>query len=367
MKIALVTEIPAPFRISPWNALAARPNVELCVFLLAERDPRRGYELHRDEWRFDSHVLGGHGLVRGRRWIVASRGIGRALASFRPDLVIVGGWNQPAFLQAVRYASRRGTPYVLWVESTARDLRLRGLGLEALKRRLLAGAAGVIVPGRAAAEYVGDLGVDSSRITVAPNTFDLDRFRRGLEARRVERDERRHGLGLTRCTFLSVSRLSREKGTDVLVRAFADVQADLVVVGDGPERRAVERLAGPNVRFLGRVGRDELPAWYVAADAFALASRSETWGMAVGEAAAAGLPLVVTDVVGAGWDLVDPGVNGYRVPSGDEGRLAEALRRVATDAAFRQRAAAHSRALVAGATPETWAASVGELAARVVA
>ena len=367
MKIALITEIPAPFRIAPWNALAAKRDVELRVFLLAERDPRRDYDLHRGEWRFDSHLLRGRGVLGARRWVVASRGAGRALASFGPDLLIVGGWNQPAFFQALGYARRRRVPYVLWVESTARDLRLRRLGLETLKRRLLSGAAGVLVPGRAAAEYVRALGVDAERVAFAPNTFDLDRFSRALDAARPHREDRRRGLDLTRFTFLSVSRLSREKGVDVLVRAFTDVAAELIVVGDGPERRTIERLAGSNVRLVGAVRRDELPGWYVAADAFALASRSDTWGMAVGEAAAAGLPLVVTEAVGAGWDLVEPGVNGYRVPVADEDRLADALRSIASDDAFQQRAASRSKALAEAATPEAWATSVRELAARILA
>ena len=52
MKLALLTEIPAPYRIPLFNALAER--VELRVLFLAERDPRRAfYELHEDEWRFD--------------------------------------------------------------------------------------------------------------------------------------------------------------------------------------------------------------------------------------------------------------------------------------------------------------------------
>ena len=58
MRLALLTEIPAPYRIPLFNALAER--VELRVLFLAERDPRRAfYELHRDEWRFDHRVLSG--------------------------------------------------------------------------------------------------------------------------------------------------------------------------------------------------------------------------------------------------------------------------------------------------------------------
>jgi glycosyltransferase involved in cell wall biosynthesis len=365
VRIALLTEIPAPYRIPLWNALADRPDVELKVLLLREHDPRRSYELHRAEWRFDADVLPGRDLLLGRRWVVLSRGTRRRLARFRPEVVILGGWNQPAFLAAAAYARRHSIPYVTWVESTLWDER--SPRLDTVKRRLLSSAAGVLVPGTAAAEYVRSLGIEAGRITIAPNAFDVDRFSRALQAARARRAELRRDLELDGCVVVSVARLSVEKGVDVLVRAVAGVPAELVVIGDGSQRRALERRAPPNVRFVGRVGRDDLPAWYAAADAFALTSRSETWGMAVAEAATAGLPIVVSEAVGAGWDLVEPGVSGFRVPVGDEDRLREALTAVATDEPFRAIAGARSRELAAGATPEAWAAAVADLARRLLA
>jgi glycosyltransferase involved in cell wall biosynthesis len=361
MKVALVTEVPAPFRIPLWNALAAIDDVELRVLLLSERDPRRGYELHRGEWHFDAVVLPGRGKLLRRRWLMLNRGLRQELQRFAPNVVLIGGWNQPAFFQAVLYARRVGRPSVVWVESTARDERSGNLILERLKRWLLGGAAGVLVPGRAAAEYVQTLGVGPERITVAPNAVDLMLFSRRVEEESRRRDELRRELGLYGCCVLCVSRLSREKGVDLLVRAFAGVTGELVVIGDGPQEDEVRRLAGPNVRFLGRLRRDELPRWYAAADAFALASRSETWGMALSEAATAGLPLVVSEAVGAAYDLVEPGVNGFRVPIDDEERLREALARIAEDEPFRARAGVRSRELAAGATPEHWAEVVAQL------
>jgi glycosyltransferase involved in cell wall biosynthesis len=367
VRIALVTEIPAPFRIPLWNALAARPDVDLSVLLLREHDPRRSYELHRDEWRFDAELLPGRDLLLGRRWLVLSRGTARRLARTSPELVILGGWNQPAFLRAAAYARRRAIPYLAWVESTSRDERPRRVGFGAVKRWLLRGASGVIVPGTAAADYVASLGVEARRVTRAPNAFDADRFARALDEATSRRAELRRELGFEGCVFVSVARLSPEKGAAELVRAIAGVPAQLVVVGNGPELEALERRAPANVRFVGHVPRAELARWYAAADAFALASRSETWGMAVAEAATAGLPIVVTEAVGAGWDLLEPGVSGFRVPVGDENALREALTAVATDEPFRLRAGARSRELVAGATPEAWGSAVADLARRVLA
>ena len=161
-----------------------------------------------------------------------------------------------------------------------------------------------------------------------------------------------------------MSRLSPEKGVDVLVRAFDGVPGELVLVGDGPDRERVAALAGEHVRLLGRVEHDELVRWYAAADAYVMPSRSETWGMAMQEAAAAGLPLVATEAPGAGYDLIEEGVNGFRVQVEDANALRTALVRIAQDQPWRAAAGARTRELAAGYTPETWAEAVADLARR---
>ena len=347
MRLALLTEIPAPFRIPLWNALAER--VDLRVLLLAERDPRRAYDLHRDEWRFDAQVLPGRDVLLRGRWLVLNRGVRNGLRG--ADAVLIGGWNQPAFFQA----SRAGLPYALWVESTARDER-RGR-LEWLKRRLLASAAGVVVPGTAGREYVLGLGVGADRVAVAPNAFDLTAFTGAVERAR----------GSHAPTVLTVARLSPEKDVATLLRAVDGLEAELVVVGDGPQESALREAAPANARLVGRATRDELPPWYANADVFALTSRSETWGMALSEAAAAGLPLVATEAVGGAWDLIEEGVNGYRVPVGDSEALREALARVLADQEWRERAGRRSRELAGQATPERWAETVERFFSKILA
>ncbi len=365
MRIVLLTEIPAPFRIPLFNALAAKEGVDLHVLFLAANDPRRNYPVYEREFRFDWRVLPGRGLLRGGRWLVLNRGVLGALRRLRPEVVVAGGWNQPAFWQALLYARALRRPLVLWVESTARDARTRAARLEAAKRLVVRSAAAFLVPGRAAAGYVASLGVQPDRIVTAPNAVDLGLFSHRVAEERQHRHEIRAELGLEGCVFLCVSRLSPEKGVDVLARAFDGVPGQLVLLGDGPDEERVRGAAPPATRLVGRVPRDELPRWYAAADVFVMPSRSETWGMSMTEAAAAGLPLVATEAPGAGWDLIEEGVNGFRVPVEDEEALRAALRRLAEDAGFRERAGARTLELARGYTPEAWAAAVAELAGRL--
>jgi glycosyltransferase involved in cell wall biosynthesis len=356
IRVALLTEIPAPFRIPLFNELAARERIDLRVLFLSEQDPKRPYPVYADEMRFAWRVLPGREVVRGGRWIVLSSGAGRALRRFDPHVVVVGGWNQPAFWRAALHARLRRRPLVAWVESTARDVRPGRTLTEWPKRALIRACAAFLVPGRASADYLRGLGVADERIAVAPNAVDTSIFSRASEPIRFDRK-----------TVLYVGRLDPEKGVDVLLGAMRDVDADLLIVSHrGSDEARLRGEAPPNVRFAGRVVRDELARWYGGADVFVLPSRSDQWGMVLNEAAAAGLPLVATEAPGAAHDLIEHGVNGFRVPIGDERALADALRRVLEDDAFRARAGARSRELAQQFTPAAWADAVERLARELV-
>src|SRR5205085_11692483 len=132
-RAVLLTEIPAPYRIPLFNALAEQ--ADLHVVFLRERNPERPYALHRDEFRFASHVLRGRDFSMRGRWIVLNVGTTRALEGLRPDVVIVGGWNEPAFWTSVTWAKLRRVPTILWAESTRSDRRSGRL--DGLKRMLL--------------------------------------------------------------------------------------------------------------------------------------------------------------------------------------------------------------------------------------
>ena len=358
MRLALLTEIPAPYRLPLFRALAREEGIELRVLYLARRDPRRSYPFPADEAGFEWEVLPGHEVVRGGRWLVLSRGVSRALRE--ADVVVVGGWNQPAYWEALAWARLRRRPLVTWVESTLRDARSRGPASRAVRAAFVRGSAAFLVPGSAAAEYVRSLGVDDARIAVAPNAVDGGRFGHVPgQARDIGRD--RH------VRLLYVGRISREKGLDVLFRAVAELPVSVTVVGTGPERLRVESQAPANVTFLGQLDREPLARRYAEADVLVLPSLSEPWGMVLNEAAAAGLPLVATDACGAAHDLIEDGVNGFRVPAGDSGALREALRRLADDPDLRARAGRRSLELSRSFTPEAWAAAVAALARRLVA
>jgi len=130
--------------------------------------------------------------------------------------------------------------------------------------------------------------------------------------------------------FLYFGRLSREKGIDILIRAAARLgRGRLRILGDGPERPALERLAAEqgaaDIEFLGRRSGEELRQILCGAQFAVLPSRwYENLPFSVMEAFASGKPVVASDLGGIP-EMVDDGVNGFLFPSGDEEALADRI------------------------------------------
>jgi glycosyltransferase involved in cell wall biosynthesis len=161
---------------------------------------------------------------------------------------------------------------------------------------------------------------------------------------------RQPGSGLC---ILSVSRLIPRKGLDTLIAALASSQRpdlSLDMVGDGPIRASLQQLAvsfgvADRVRFHGFLEQPSLARLYAQADIFVLPSVAESCSMALLEAMAAGLPLIVTKVGGT-IELVEHGYNGLMVGARNVDDLCAALQTLARDPAQRERFAAANRRLV---------------------
>lgn len=169
-----------------------------------------------------------------------------------------------------------------------------------------------------------------ARTVVIHNAVDVQAARRAIPE---------EGLPIV----ISVGRLKYPKDTRTLLEAAARVPGDwrLQVVGDGPERAALEPLASEKLALLGE--RNDVPELLAAASVFVLSSRSEGLPISVLEAMAAGLPVIASDVGGL-REQVEDGVTGLLVPAGDVGALAAALERLVGDAALRRTMGAAGRA-----------------------
>ena len=195
----------------------------------------------------------------------------------------------------------------------------------------------VLVPSDHVRDIVVGMGVPEAHVTRVPRGIDLDLFT--PERRDVHAFER---FGLNgEPKVLYVDRISREKGLDHLIDSFRQVATDvpnarLVLVGDGPMRPTLEAEAPDTCVFTGTVRGEELARLFASADIFVFPSETETFGNAVIEAQAAGIPVVVTDK-GAARELVVDGVTGFVADARQPARFGDRLSRLLRDPELRSR------------------------------
>ena len=266
-------------------------------------------------------------------------------------LARLAAWRHRCPLVITVHASVRHTMRV----TSARTAWLRLAGRPA-ERRALAAADMVIALTPAAAGLAGE-GIPASRIRVIPPGYDPDLFAAATDAPDPFPD-----LGRPRVGY--VGRIAPQKDVGTLIAAFGRLSgpACLLIVGDGPGRRAAEaqarRLAGP-VRFTGFAPHARIPAILRHIDLLVLATRYEELPSVLIEGMAAGLPVIASRVGGIPA-LVEDDVNGLLVPPGDAAALAAAISRVLAEPGTAARLAAAARQT---AQRYTWPALARQVAA----
>jgi glycosyltransferase involved in cell wall biosynthesis len=290
----------------------------------------------------------------------AVRRIGR---SFKFDLIDAHYVYPDGFAAALLGLAMK-KPVVISARGSDINLYSQMPMIRPLLRFALTRATRVIAVSEALKEVMVRLGTAEERIEVIPNGVDAQKFAP------MPRREARTRLGLNEGTYLlSVGNLTENKGVHLLVRALHLLRSrhhvtdlSLLVVGDGPMRHELERLAASldlaeHVRFVGRVAHEQLHVWYSAADLFCLASAREGWPNVLMEAQACGLPIVATRVGGVP-EIVSSEAVGL-LARREERDLAQtilmALQRPWPSDALRQHASSFSWTRVADALSATFA------------
>jgi 1,2-diacylglycerol 3-alpha-glucosyltransferase len=365
-RIALLTEIIAPYRIPVFNVLAHREALDLHVIFLAETDRKlRQWRVYKNEICFSYQVL------RSWRWradkssFLFNRGLWSALNKVSPQVIICGGYNYAASWEALLWARRHGVAFVLWSESNGRDARAGRAWVEWLKVYFLKHCDGFVVPGKASFEYLKSLGSPGANILTAPNAVDNSLFAAKAANTRAHSAEFRERLKLPSRFILFVGRLVTEKGVYDLLEAYAKLEnnlrseVSLVFAGDGVCREELaqraQRISPGEVCFPGFTQREDLAGLYALAEALVLPTHSDTWGLVVNEAMACGLPIIVSNVAGCSVDLVEDGWNGYVVPPRDSEKLSEAIDSLLRQAELKQRMGARSLERIRNYSPEACA------------
>ena len=258
-------------------------------------------------------------LSQGKSYLCFQSGVIRWLSGSNPDALIAEA--NPRYLStppAVRWMRAHARPVIGW------GLGAPGAGMQsALRARFMSQFDALITYSQTGAEQYARLGFPRERIFVAPNAT--------MQRPTWESPDRPLKLK-DRPVVLFVGRLQERKKVDNLVLACEilpqNLQPRLVIIGDGPARADLEKLARqhyPATEFPGGLHGDDLAPWYAAADLFVLPG---TGGLALQQAMAYGLPVVAGVGDGTQADLVRP-ANGWQLaddtPAALVGVLVEAL------------------------------------------
>lgn len=352
LRVLYLMHHPIHYQASLIRRLARVPGIALKVGYISDATVRG----LRDEHGFGQRVTWDTPLLDGYEhqfidaigspdrisvWQPLAYGVGDLLRD--ADVLWVHGYAQITLVWAIAAAVRRNIPVLLRGESSPVGVR-RPLAKRLLKRAwlrwLLPRVESVLYIGTANKEHYRRHGVAELKLFFMPYAVDNAYFQAAAAHARARRGElhRRLGLDASRPVVLYTGKLTaRKRATDLLdayVRLSPDGRTEpdayLLFAGDGELRPALEHrardLGWRSIRLLGFQNQSELPALYDLCDLLVVPSFDEPWGMVVNEAMNAGRSVVVSDQVGAGFDLVKEGVNGWRYPAGDCEALARCLR-----------------------------------------
>jgi glycosyltransferase involved in cell wall biosynthesis len=210
----------------------------------------------------------------------------------------------------------------------------------------------VIVATYATRDYLIDMGLRPSRLQVVRRGVDVGQFSPKRRSTKLW-----PGYGLNGSTkLLYVGRVSKEKNIDDLITVFHALrrtgsEVELAIVGDGPYREELEarELGSEGLVFTGFLEGEELAKAYASSDLFVFPSTTDTFGNAVLEAQASGLPAIVTDMGGPS-ELIEHNRTGLVVPAGDRAAMATAIRYLLDNTAERKRMSTAARRNAEGCT-----------------
>ncbi len=390
-RLAILATHPIQYQIPLYRALAAHPELDVTVFFCSDW----GLNSYHDEGfgqkvKWDIDLLGDY-----RSEFLPNRSLSPNVATFfgiiNPAIVsrlrrgnfhavLIHGWahfsNWLAMLTAFvckipvlmrgdsnrarsKAAMRRADKLRSERQSAASIPEMskrKALIKRFILTRLFKRIAGFLTIGSQNAEFYRYYGVSQDKLFLVPFAVDNDFFLSKASELANQKADLKRQLGIAKSTsvILFSGKLTGVKRPMDLLQAYEEIAkkypAALVYLGDGALRKSLEQYASEKdlsaVYFVGFQNQTEVPRFFALADMFVLPSVSESWGLVVNEAMCFGLPVVVSDQVGAASDLVRDNVNGFIYEATNVTALAEKLDTLLSDANLQNRMGEASKAMI---------------------
>lgn len=334
-RLAVITSHPVQYQAPLFKILAAHPEIELKVYYGSDHsirgslDPGFGINV-----RWDRPLLDGY----DSKFLHSTSEIISVLRNEDFDAVFLHSYANLLSLGTYLGAMLTGTPILLHTESE--NLRRRNWLFQWVKKLALSilfrNTAAFLCIGQCNYRFYKEYRIPEQSIFSTPYCVDNDFFLSQAAEWSIQKAQILNELSLpsSQPTVLFSGKLISRKRPFDLLEAYEGLSRDktpfnLIFIGDGILRTSLEERIQERrlkyVRLVGFKNQLEISKYYAAGDVFVLPSQFDTWGLVVNEAMLFGMPIITTDQVGSGYDLVEENQTGFVYPVGNVSSLVEKL------------------------------------------
>ena len=303
-KVALITNIPAPYRVPVYNIIAQEPNIDFTVIFCSEREPDRSWNYQNicctHFFLKEKFIKSGDKFIHNN-WDVISH-----LHRINPDVVITTGFN-PTFLYAFAYAMTFSKRHIPMNDGTINSEAKLTWKHRLIRKLVYKYSTSVIGASDGTRDLYRSYGITSDRIYKSHLVTDNALYRnhindiKGYDFIYCGRFE------LGKCPLFALEVVSK-------VAALLGRNVTILIVGGGTLEAEMlsylQQLPNVDYHFHGKATQDELPALYGSAKILLFPTIDDTWGVVANEACACGIPVITTPAAGVAGELVKDGING---------------------------------------------------------
>ena len=278
------------------------------------------------------------------------------------DVLVGGSWDTLSEIIETSFyftiAKLRRKPFVIWRENWSwKGKSLKRKLITPFAKFIVTHSGAIIVPGTKHKEYFVSLGASPEKVSIMPNVSNISVKEENYRNKEKLKEELNIG---NKKVVLYVGRLVKRKGVDYLIKAFAKLRKErddvvLIIIGRGECGDELELLSKnlnieDSVYFMGYVEDELLPAYYLLCNVCVVPSitydTADPWVFIVNEAMYFGKPVIASDAVGAAFDMIKDGVNGFIVPEKDSDALYSAMKKILSDPDLEKKMGEESKRII---------------------
>ena len=309
IRVAIVTNIPAPYRLPVYDYLMAEGDIDLKLFYCSGKEPDRAWDIAKTT--VPVQYLRERYITFSGRYIHVNPDVWDALKAFKPDVVITTGFN-PTHLIAIAYARWHGALHVAMTDGTLRSEKVLYLVHRTVRRLVFAGTAAFVGASEGSFDLYKTYGINQRRMFKSHLCANNPAFlNQAIPEKRIDFIFCGRFVAIKNPMFaLDVARETAiQLGRKVSIKFLGSGELDEII-----KQHALDMQDLVEVHFPGFATQAELPRHYAKARVMLFPTSWDPWGVVANEACAAGLPVIVTPEAGVAGELVQHEINGFVLP-----------------------------------------------------